>query len=245
MDGTAVLLPLEPPDYKPRALMAGGLPAAAQQTAEWIDLSVPNPVWLALPNMNVARDKLNSVILPDGRIFVAGGTPYSIADGGPAELFDPLDPTAGWQLGPSMKYPRRYHSAAILLADGSVLMGGDTDGGRDGANLPNERYRPSYFFMTRPVITSAPASVAYGATFNVGTAKPTAIAKAVLLRPGAVTHAFNQAQRYVGCVVAPAGAAAVQVTAPPNGNIAPPGWYLLFLVDADRVPSEAVWIRVS
>jgi hypothetical protein len=245
MDGTAVLLPLEPPDYKARVLVAGGAPAAAQQSAEWIDLSAPAPAWIPLPNLNVARDKLNSVILPDGRIVVAGGTPYSIADGGPAELFDPKDPTAGWQIGPSMKHPRRYHSAAILLADGSVLMGGDTDGGRDGGSLTNERYLPSYFFMTRPVITSSPASVAYGATFSVGTTKPGAIATAVLMRPGAVTHAFNQSQRYVGCMVAPAGAANVQVTAPPNGNIAPPGWYLLFLVDHDRVPSEGVWIRVN
>jgi plastocyanin len=245
MDGTAVLLPLEPPGYKPRVLVAGGAPAAAQQTAEWIDLSAAAPAWSALPNMNVPRDKLNSVILPDGRIFVAGGTPYSIIDGGPAELFDPEDPASGWQLGPSMKHPRRYHSAAILLADGSVLMGGDTDGGRDGGNLPNERYRPTYFFKPRPAITSSPASIAHGATFNVGADKPAAIAKAVLMRPGAVTHAFNQAQRYVGCVISGASATEVHVVAPPNGNIAPPGWYLLFLVDHDRVPSTGVWMRLT
>jgi hypothetical protein len=64
MDGTAVLLPLEPPNYKPRVLMAGGAPADAQQIAEWIDLSAASPAWFALPKMNVKRDKLNSVILP-------------------------------------------------------------------------------------------------------------------------------------------------------------------------------------
>jgi FtsP/CotA-like multicopper oxidase with cupredoxin domain len=245
MDGTAVLLPLEPPSYKPRVLVAGGMPAAAQQTAEWIDLSVAAPTWSALPNMNVPRDKLNSVILPDGRIFVAGGTPYSIADGGPAELFDPEDPRAGWQIGPSMKHPRRYHSAAILLADGSVLMGGDTDGGRDGGSLPNERYLPSYFFKTRPLITSSPGSAAYGATFSVGTNNPAGIAKAVLMRPGAVTHAFNQAQRYIGCVVAGVGGSNVHAVAPPSGLLAPPGWYLLFLVDHDRIPSVGVWIHIG
>jgi FtsP/CotA-like multicopper oxidase with cupredoxin domain len=245
MDGTAVLLPLEPPDYKPRVLVAGGLPMEAQQTTEWIDLSAVAPSWQALPNLNVPRDKLNSVLLPDGHIFVAGGTPYSIADGGPAELFDPEDPTAGWQMGPSMKYPRRYHSAAILLADGSVLMGGDTDGGRDGANLPNERYLPSYFFKPRPMIGSAPPSIAYGANFTVGTPQAPAIAKVVLLRPGAVTHGFNQAQRSIGCAITSASSTAVQATAPPNGNVAPPGYYLLFLVDSDQIPSGGVWIKLG
>lgn len=245
MDGTAVLLPLEPPGYKPRVLVAGGMPAAAQQTAEWIDLSVAAPAWSVLPNLNVPRDKVTSVLLPDGRVLIAGGTPYSIVDGGPAELFDPQDPTAGWQIGPSMKHPRRYHSAAILLADGSVLMGGDTDGGRDGAVLPNERYLPPYFFKPRPVITSSPGSTTYGSTFNVGADHPAAIAKAVFMRPGAVTHAFNQAQRSIECTIAGAGTADVQVVAPPNGNVAPPGWYLLFLVDHDRIPSEGVWIHLS
>lgn len=245
MDGTAVLLPLEPPDYKPRVLVAGGMPAAAQQTAEWIDLSVTAPAWSALPNLNVPRDKVNSVLLPDGRVAIAGGTPYSISDGGPVELFDPKDPTSGWQIGPSMKHPRRYHSAAILLPDGSVLMGGDTDGGRDGGSLPNERYRPPYFFKTRPSITAAPGATTHGATFNVSTDHPSAIAKAVFMRPGAVTHAFNQAQRAIECVIAGTTGSAVRVVAPPNGMLAPPGWYLLFLVDADRIPSEGVWIKLS
>src|SRR5262245_22054932 len=61
------------------------------------------------------------------------------------------DPAAGFQIVPNMKHPRGYHSAAILLPDGSVIMGGDPNGGA----TPNERYRPSYFFKTRPVITAA------------------------------------------------------------------------------------------
>jgi hypothetical protein len=95
------------------------------------------------------------------------------------------------------------------------------------------------------LITAAPGATTYGATFNVTTAHPTAIAKAVFMRPGAVTHAFNQAQRAIGCVIAGATASDVRVVAPPNGMLAPPGWYLLFLVDTDRIPSEGVWIKLS
>ena len=241
MDGTAVLLPLRPPHYEPRVMVAGGNVSGANlKTAEWIDLSVANPAWQALPDMTVARDKLNSVLLPDGRVAVLGGfeTP---PDGGPVEIFDPDDPTAGFELGPNMKHIRGYHSAAIILPDGSVVMGGDPNGG----TTPNERYLPSYFFKPRPTITGSPASVAYGAGFSVQTPSPATIAEVVLMSPGAVTHGFNQNQRYVGCSISGTTATTVDATAPPNGTIAPPGYYLLFLVDHDRSPSMGAWIRLT
>ena len=97
--------------------------------------------------MNVPRDKLNSVLLPEGRVLIVGGI-ETLVDGGLAEIFDPEDPAAGFEVGPSMKYKRGYHSSAILLPDGSVIVGGDPNGG----STPNERYLPSYFFKTRPVV---------------------------------------------------------------------------------------------
>jgi hypothetical protein len=130
-------LPLRPPHYEPRVLIAGGTSRGANslgelgalRTAEWTDLSVATPAWQALPvDMNVGRDKVNSVLLPDGRVLILGGVEMP-PDGGPVEIFDPEDPTSGFQLGPNMKYPRGYHSAAILLPDGSVIMGGDPNGG--------------------------------------------------------------------------------------------------------------------
>ena len=249
MDGTAVLLPLRPPHYEPRVLIAGGTSRGANwspsemgalQSAEWIDLSVVAPAWQALPDMNVARDKVNSVLLPDGRVLILGGVEMP-PDGGPIEIFDPEDPTSGFQLGPNMKYARGYHSAAILLPDGSVIMGGDPNGG----TTPNERYLPSYFFKPRPTITGSPATIAYGAAFSVSTPTPGAVVEVVLMRPGAVTHAFNHNQRYVGCAISGRTATTVDATAPPDGNIAPPGYYLLLLVDQDRVPSTAKWVRLT
>jgi len=78
--------------------------------------------------MNVARRHVNSVLLPDGRVVILGGVELP-PDGGPIEIFDPEDLTSGFQLGPNMKYGRGYHSAALLLPDGSVIMGGDPNGG--------------------------------------------------------------------------------------------------------------------
>ncbi|HZB44804.1 MAG TPA: galactose oxidase early set domain-containing protein, partial [Pyrinomonadaceae bacterium] len=157
------------------------------------------------------------------------------------ETFDPEDPAAGFQAGPSMQHVRGYHSAALLLADGSVLVGGDPG----GDFTPHERYLPPYFFAARPTITGSPANIAYGAGFTVDTPEAVDIAEVVLMRPGAVTHAFNMSQRQVGCVIVSAAGNSVQATAPPDGNVAPPGYYLLFVVNGDRVPSEGVWLRLG
>lgn len=212
----------------------------ALQTAEWINLSVAAPVWQSLPNMNVARDKVNSVLLPNGEVLILGGFELP-PDGGPIEIFDPENPELGFQLGPNMAHPRGYHSAAVLLPDGSVVMGGDPA----GETTPNERYRPAYFFRPRPQLLTAPANIAYGAGFSVETTVPAAISEVVLMRPSAVTHGFNQNQRYVGCVITGVSGSNIQVTAPPDGNIAPPGYYLLFILDRDRVPSMGRWIRLT
>lgn len=243
--GTSVLLPLRPPAYVPRVLIAGGDPAAAQQTAEIIDLSAATPVWSSLPNLNRARmHQVNTVLLPDGRVMLAGG--IDTADGGPVEIFDPRNPAAGWELCATMSIPRGYHSAAILLADGSVLMGGDRPGAwKSGETTAHERYFPWYYSLARPVITGAPASIAYGASFDVKTPSPATIAEVALLRPGAVTHGWNQSQRYIECRIVGGTATAVSVQAPPNGNIAPPGHYLLFVLTGGRVPSVGRWIRLS
>ena len=188
--------------------------------------------------------QVNTVLLPDGRVFLAGG--MDGADGGPAEIFDPRNPAAGWALCATMTTPRGYHSAAILLTDGSVLMGGDRPGAwKSGETLGHERYFPWYYPLTRPPITAAPASIAYGAAFDVLTPSPAAIAEVVLLRPGAVTHGWSHSQRLVECVRTGSTATAVQVQAPPDGNVAPPGYYLLFVLTAARIPSLGRWIRLT
>ncbi len=241
--GTAVLLPLRPPGYEPRVLIAGGNTPGAEQTAEMIDLSAPAPAWSSLLNLNFPRpEQFTAVLLPDGQVLVAGGV-FTEPDGGPAEIFDPSDPGAGWLLCASMQHKRGYHSSNILLRDGSVLMGGDPRVA--GVPTPHERYYPWYFSRPRPAVTAAPAAVAYGSTFTVDTPQAASVVEVVLLKPGSVTHGFNMGQRFVGCAVTGAAATSIQVEAPPDGTVAPPGHYLLFVVDASRIPSEGRWVRVG
>lgn len=242
--GTSVLQILRPPEYRPVAVIMAGDPAPAQQTAEQIDLAAPVPSWTPLPNLVAARpEQCTATLLPDGRIFLAGGVTGG-ADGGPCEIFDPRNPGAGWQPGPAMTYPRAYHSSFILLRDGSVLGGGDP-GGPMGGPTPHERFFPEYFDVARPSITSAPASISYGAAFTVDTPDAAGISEVVLLRPGAVTHGYNMSQRGIECVISGTGPGTLTVESPPTPNHQPPGWHLLFILNASRVPSEGRWIRLT
>lgn len=241
--GTSVLLMMRPPDYKPIVYIMGGNPAAAQKTAEMIDLADAAPAWTALPDMNLARaEQLTATLLPDGRVFIAGGITGG-ADGGLCEIFDPRNPGAGWVAGPPMKYVRTYHSSFILLADGSILGGGDPQ--VMGAPTPHERFFPDYFDMLRPVISAAPATINYGGSFTINTPNAADVTEVVLLRSGAVTHGFNMSQRGIELVIAGLGAGTVDVETPPAANLAPPGWYLLFILNSSRVPSIGRWVRVT
>jgi plastocyanin len=244
--GTSVMLLLRPPDYKPIVYILGGNPPGTQNTAEMIDLSAAVPVWVPLPDLNFPRaQQFTATLLPDGRVFIAGGISGG-PDGGACEIFDPSNPGDGWVLGPNMKYVRTYHSSFLLLQDGSVLGGGaPPDADPPAIYTPHERFFPGYFDMLRPVISGAPATIHYGGNFTINTPNPADVAEVVLLRAGAVTHGYNMSQRGIELVISGLGAGTVNVEEPPQANLAPPGWYLLFILTSSRVPSIGRWVRVT
>ena len=216
-------------------VVGGGDPPT--RTAEVIDLNQPSPTWRSVGSMSIARRQLNATLLPDGKVLVTGGT------SGPgfnnpdtpvytAEIWDPADETKWTMLASSTAgLPRLYHSAAVLLPDGRVLITGG-----NGQQTP-ETFSPPYLFKgARPTLNAVPSTIGYGQSFSVQSPEAASITKVTLIRITSVTHAFNENQRLNVLSFTP-GPGALDIVAPATANIAPPGDYLLFLVDGNGIPS--------
>jgi hypothetical protein len=249
--GTSVLFPLTPANnYTPKVIiMGGGSPSTS--TTEIIDLSAATPKWVKGPNMSQPRIEMNATILPSGKILALGGS-LNDEDTATASLnADLYDPgTNTFSSAGALVYARLYHSVSLLLPDATVWVAGGNP--QRGTYEPHmEVYSPQYLFKadgtpaTRPNITGTSSSViGYGGAFQVQTPDAATISNVVLMRNGAVTHAFDMDQRYVGLSFT-VGAGVLNVTGPPNGNIAPPGYYMLFILNSSGVPSIAKMLQVS
>jgi galactose oxidase-like protein/glyoxal oxidase-like protein len=257
--GTSVLLPLVPDsngNYDPKVIIMGGH-SPATNTTELIDLGAQTPTWQwegtnpnFTPNMNMSqgRIQMNAVILPNGKILAVGGsvndedtstTSYK------ADLYDPVSNTSS--SASVNRYPRLYHSVALLLPDATVwLAGGNPSHGAYTHQV--EIYKPAYLFdsfgnqVTQPTFSGAPRWVSYGKTFTISTTA--SVSSVVLVRNGTVTHAFGMDQREIQLAYT-AGNGSVTATVPSNPNVLPPGYYLLFIVNSSGVPSKASFVQVT
>jgi hypothetical protein len=226
--------------YEPgKILYVGGGPPT--NTAEIIDLNQPSPQWSFTGSMQFARRQMNATVLPTGQVLVTGGT----SGGGfnnpvgavhAAELWDPG--TGAWTTMASNAVTRIYHSTTLLLPDGRVLHTGSGDAGGVVDELSYEIYSPPYLFKgARPTISgSTPNQVGYGQSLFIATPDAAAITKVAFIRHGSVTHAFDAGTRFVPLSFSQVSGG-VQVTLPAGGTIAPPGPYMLFLVNGSGVPS--------
>jgi hypothetical protein len=256
--GSSVLLPLTPAaGYKPKVMILGGGDLAktstGTNTTELIDLSLPSPKWINGPTMVGARVQMNATILPNGKVLVSGGSNVNedvTTAVLKAELYDPG--TNAFTSASTMQFARTYHSNTILLPDATVLaVGGNPVRGRATYEPHIEIYKPPYLFDStgkpakRPVIVSLPSpAIKYGATFQINTPDAATIKSVVLIRPGSVTHSFDMDQRLVALAfkVTPGS---LQATVPSNHSLAPPGYYLLFIVNAQGVPSVGRFVKLA
>jgi hypothetical protein len=239
-----------------RILLAGG--GGPTNSAQVMNLSgnFTDPAdrytvkWMPTNPMVNPRKQLNATLLPDGKVLVTGGTSIGFSDPQgavyAAELWDPS--TGQWSTLASAARPRLYHSTAVLLPDGRVLTGG---GG--GLHPPNhsidekslEIYSPPYLFKgARPSITSAPTVANHGQQIFVGTPDATSISKVTLVRLSSVTHAFNENQR-INTLSFRQATGGLNITMPGSGNLCPPGHYMMFILNANGVPSVASMIQLT
>jgi Domain of unknown function (DUF1929)/Bacterial Ig domain/Kelch motif len=245
--GTAV-------QYRPgKVLMSGGgaalyqfLPAGGQTAV--LDMNVTPSTWRPTASMSFGRYMHTLVMLPTGKVLAIGGSSVvdetTVVPGPlPVELWDPNTET--WATLAAMAVPRMYHSTALLLPDGRVLAAG---GGRN-YSAPNQLsaqvYSPPYLFKgSRPTITSAPDNVPYGsAPFTVNSPEAATIASVSLISLGSVTHSTDMNQSYAELPFTKTTNQLV-VSAPQDATQISPGYYMLFLVDANGVPSVAKTLKI-
>ncbi len=240
--GSSVLLPLTPANnYRPKVMVLGGNAdsTGATATTEIIDLGASSPSWVYGPDMSQPRVEMDAVLLPNGKVLAMGGSAtdeQAVSASLNADLYDGSTFTSA----SANAFPRLYHTVALLLPDATVwLAGGNPTRGNFEQRM--EIYRPAYLYTrdanntvvaaTRPTISSAPGSIAWATPFTVSTPNAASISSISLMRLGSSTHAFDMDQRMVGLSFT-AGSGSLTVSGPPNANIAPPGYYMLFILNS-------------
>jgi len=239
--------------YRPRKIVASGRyadPAAAAVSSlsnTWVlDLTQPAPAWRETASMVSPRAFHTLTLLPDGTVLATGGsrrtdgqdTSQAVSE---AELWNPGTET--WTKMARMQRPRLFQSTALLLPDGRVLVAG-------GYRPPYveqtaEVYSPPYLFKgARPTITSVPGTINYGTPFFLETPNAASVGQVTLLGAGSMMRTFNGGQRFLelSFQVTTGG---LTVQAPANGSLAPPGYYLLFILNTNGIPSVGSFVRVA
>ncbi|MBW5485510.1 galactose oxidase early set domain-containing protein, partial [Streptomyces bambusae] len=209
------------------------------------------------------RTQDDTLIMPDGTLLTVNGAldtrDYGSGPFNPkADLAyrqtETRDARGSWRLGPAQRLPRGYHSNALVMPDGRVMVTGDEL--QQIANDPDitdemdgsiELYEPAYLHRgSRPALDEVPeGTVRHGTGFSVTTSTPDQVRRAVLLAPTTVTHAVNTSQRHLDLLLTGIRGDTLTLVAPATPADAPPGYYMLFLLNDKGVPSTAKWVKLG
>jgi Domain of unknown function (DUF1929) len=231
-------------------MVAGGLNEVQTITAnEWLDATNPAAGWRSFPQWLQPRRNSNTVILPDGKLLTIGGNRGVNSYDDPlleTELYssDPTVTSGQWQTMAPHSIQAAYHSSAILLPDATVLLSQDDmdHSAAAAAQHKAQVYSPPYLFKgARPQISTAPASVNRGQSFDVATDRN--VASAVLIAPGAATHGNDMHQQAIRLPVV-LRSTGLTATVPNSAATVPSGYYMLFVLDSNGIPSVAKFVRV-
>ena len=186
------------------------------------------------------------MVLPDRTVLVSGGNgtnedaPTAVLE---SEIYH--SDTNTWSLAAKAQVARMYHSIALLLPDGRVLAAGSNPNRRDD-ELRLEIFHPPYLFKgPRPFVETAPVEILYGSTITLHTPQAQDIKWVELIRPMATTHSCEPGQRIIDMPFKSTDFCHIRAEVPREQNIAPPGWYMLFVVNRDGVPSVAKWVHLT
>jgi hypothetical protein len=256
-----------------RVLAVGGRQSSdetgsATNSMSWVDFSQSTPAWvdgcgtLGSSNptgcvsessggpqaMDAIRENENLILLPDGTVMAEGGGQGGGKYSNPVLYPDDFNPTTNtwasrttgdWA---SQTVQRTYHSTAVLLPDGRVVSAG-SDYGNDPESL--EVFSPPYLYSTtRPTITSSPTTLNYGQQFTITTPNASSITRVALIKVATCTHATRFDERFVDLTFS-IGSGQITATAPASGNYAPPGYYMLDILNSSGVPAVMPFVLVQ
>ncbi|MFI8530030.1 galactose oxidase-like domain-containing protein [Streptomyces aquilus] len=245
-------------DQKVMILGGGGVGESKKSTPRTavVDLKEDNPVFKDGPNLPQGTRYLNSVIMPDDTVFTSNGSEdyrgRSASNILKAQFYDPKDNVFHEAAAPTVG--RNYHSEALLLPDGRVATFGSDPLFDDQQNTKLGHFEQRMEVFTppslhrnaadRPMLMDGSQVLADDHRATYRTDHPERIVKARLMRPSAVTHTTDVEQRSIELGLTK-DAHSVTVEVPKDPTLVPPGWYMLFVTDADGTPSEAKWIQVK
>ncbi|KAL5217089.1 hypothetical protein ABZP36_017773 [Zizania latifolia] len=292
--GSSVLLPLKPSPTEAEVLVCGGAPAGSYNSAKdgtyasalvtcgRIKITDPTPSWVieTMPSPRVMGDM---ILLPNGaEVVIINGA---------------MDGTAGWETANTPAYApliyrpdnspgdrfeeqsstdtaRLYHSSAVLLRDGRLLVGGSNphvyynfSNVQYPTELSLEAFSPEYLDpsndVLRPTIvdpspTGAPVSVTYGAPLTLQFSVPEStgarpsigVVSITMVAPSFTTHSFAMNQRLLfldvlkTAALAQTGTYQASLVMPATAALAPPGYYMVFVVNG-HIPSEGIWVHIQ
>jgi hypothetical protein len=198
-----------------------------------------------------------ALLLPDGRVLASGGNANRATHTDQGLRVDVLGDPLNFFRFPALSNAQAvaedfsidtyYQDPRHFYADGNPEPFVPAEIWR------NEMFSPPYLQSDRdrPSITQAPETVSYGERFSIAvdTAKAgSPLKEAVLVKLGSVTHSFDFGQRLAALPIEPASIQApdrLQLQAPANANLYPPGYYMLFCLDDRGVPSVARMLRLE
>ncbi|MEU6506248.1 galactose oxidase early set domain-containing protein [Streptomyces sp. NPDC046942] len=256
--GSAVPLPNPTPGNGPdSALILGG----DRNNPKTYRFS--NGSWTTDSSRAFGRTMDDTLIFPDGRLWTVNGA-FDIRDYGNGE-YNPTaddkwrqtelrDVNGTWKLGPQQRLPRGYHSNAVILPDGRIMITGDelqeianNPDIKSGMNGSIEIFKPPYLNQggDRPGLRTVPdGPVGYDTDFQIDTTNGRLARKVVLMAPITSTHSVDTSQRRIELKINARAGNTLDLQSPLSAKDAPPGYYLLYVLDDRGVPSIGKWVQL-
>ena len=245
--GTSFLLPLNnTASEQGKVIITGGSvswnePATANSMMIDFDAGTNTaPTIRNTASLNIGRKFVLPVILPDGMLMVFGGvTQFTNSYVHAPEAFDPQSET--WTTLPAAGISRSYHASALLLPDGRVWISSGTPSFTSWEHR-TEFYNPPYYYANRPSINGRVITAPYGGTMRIPTSNN--VARVSLVRLGANTHHYDPNLRLVWLQIVGTYSGGVEVSAPINSRVAPPGPYMIHILNSQNIPSRAQIVQI-